>query len=268
MGPPQRPWRAGQPSDPDGLPHLRKADRDGVNRGGDDEHPVRRNGACTPAHTSVASDVPARWTPNLVANAAKLDLATGQLDPAFDPAINRGRVTDIALTHGRLIIAGTFQKRLAALDPDTGYLDLAITNPLPFTTRTEVFKFDVSPDGKHLVAFRDQQPLTDPADVDQLHRGRHPALGRRFRGRCLRPGPQPLARQPLRPGLSRPGRRRATRRWRGRPGDRQGTALESGVPQQMGGDQILPVDSGVWFVTDGKRFNQRYHYGIRFIPLP
>jgi hypothetical protein len=40
------------------------------------------------------------------------------------------------------------------------------------------------------------------------------------------------------------------------------------MPQQMGGYQILPVDGGVLFVTDGKRFNQRYRYGIRFVPLP
>jgi hypothetical protein len=40
------------------------------------------------------------------------------------------------------------------------------------------------------------------------------------------------------------------------------------MPQQSGGYQILPVEDGVWFVTDGTRFGGRYHRGIRFAPLP
>ena len=87
---------------------------------------------------------------------AKLNLATGQLDPRFKPPMKSGRVTDMELAHGRLIVAGTFKKKLTSLNPTTGkatgYLNVPITDPLPYTNRTEVFRFDVSPDGEHLVA--------------------------------------------------------------------------------------------------------------------
>ncbi|HYJ68143.1 MAG TPA: hypothetical protein VEX15_10845 [Nocardioidaceae bacterium] len=399
-------------------------------------------------HTTVASDIPARWTPNLVANAAvghpvafsiaqagdqmvvggrftavenssrttsyarsnvfafdadtgavsgfapsvngevwsvlgaggsvyiggefttvngqpraaiaKLDLATGQLDPTFRPAISRGRVTDMELTHGRLIIAGTFANKLTALNPDTGkatsYLDVAITNPLPFTTKTEVFKFDVSPDGQRLVAvgnftavngqgnwrifmlnLTDMSATVSPwiyphasrachaqmnpmyqmyvRDVDFApdssyfavastggHRinGEGPGLVlcdavARFNTADLAPTQpvwinytggdtlhsvaasgaavyvqghsrwldNPFGRDSAGPGaVERPGG--------GAVDPMTGKALpwNPGMPQQMGGYQILPVDGGVWFATDGKRFNQRYHLGIRFVPLP
>ena len=39
---------------------------------------------------------------------AKLNLATGQLDPLFTPALS-GRVSDMAMHNGRLIVAGTFR---------------------------------------------------------------------------------------------------------------------------------------------------------------
>jgi hypothetical protein len=87
---------------------------------------------------------------------AKLDLTTGQLDPTFQPKFSGGRVTDMALVHGQLIVAGTFQKKLASLNPTTGkatsYINVDVNTPLPFTNRAEVFRFDVSPDGQHLVA--------------------------------------------------------------------------------------------------------------------
>jgi hypothetical protein len=86
---------------------------------------------------------------------AKLNLLTGALDPNFRPPFTSSRVTDMELVDGRLIISGTFQKNLLALNPTTGrlttYINVAISGPLPFTTRTEVFRFDVSPDGANLV---------------------------------------------------------------------------------------------------------------------
>ena len=87
---------------------------------------------------------------------AKLDLATGQLDPGFNPPLPGGRVTDIELSGGRLYVAGTFRKRLLALDPVTGaassYLRTAVTGRLPNSNTGQVFKFDISPNGQHLVA--------------------------------------------------------------------------------------------------------------------
>lgn len=87
---------------------------------------------------------------------AKLNLATGQLDPTFKPPMTSGRVTDLELSHGQLIVGGSFRKKLMSLNPTTGkatgYLNVPITDPLPFTSRTEVFRFDVSPNGQRLVA--------------------------------------------------------------------------------------------------------------------
>ncbi len=86
---------------------------------------------------------------------AKLSLSTGQLDPKFKPVVPGGRVTDLELVDGRLIVSGAFTKKLVALDPltgkDTGYLTIPVTDPLQYTNRTEVFRFDVSTDGEHLV---------------------------------------------------------------------------------------------------------------------
>src|SRR3712207_300251 len=51
---------------------------------------------------------------------AKLDLVTGALDADFRPPVTGGRVTDLEVSGGRLYVAGTFGKRLVALDPSTG----------------------------------------------------------------------------------------------------------------------------------------------------
>ena len=86
----------------------------------------------------------------------KLDLATGTVDDTFVPALGRGRVTDLEIKDGRLYAAGSFPERLVALDPVTGaaspYLSTAVTGKLPSSNAAQVFKFDVSPDGRHLVA--------------------------------------------------------------------------------------------------------------------
>jgi hypothetical protein len=87
---------------------------------------------------------------------AKLNAITGALDPNFRPTFTGGRVTDIALVHGQLIVGGTFRRKLVALNPVTGrptnYINVSVAGPLPNTTLPEVFRFDVSPDGKKLVA--------------------------------------------------------------------------------------------------------------------
>ena len=54
-------------------------------------------------------------------------------------------------------MSGAFNKKLQAVNPDTGaaspyFNNVTFTDPLQYTTRTEVFRFDVSPDGQHLVA--------------------------------------------------------------------------------------------------------------------
>ncbi len=87
---------------------------------------------------------------------AKLDLATGQLDPSFRPTFTGRRISDIELRGDQLIVSGSVTPRLIALDPDTGkntkYLTQAIGGRLPNSDNAQVFKFDVSPDGQRLVA--------------------------------------------------------------------------------------------------------------------
>ena len=87
---------------------------------------------------------------------AKLSLATGELDTSFRPTFTGGRVSDIAMVNGQLIVSGTFQKRIVSLNPTTGkpttYLNHAVGGRLPNSNSAQVFHFDVSPDGQHLVA--------------------------------------------------------------------------------------------------------------------
>jgi hypothetical protein len=94
---------------------------------------------------------------------AKLSLATGELDPNFNPTYKGGKITDMAMYRGMLVISGAFTQRLKTLDPDTGkqlpYMSNVITGKLPNISNPpagsgsiQVFKFDISPDGQHLVA--------------------------------------------------------------------------------------------------------------------
>jgi hypothetical protein len=88
---------------------------------------------------------------------AKLDPVTGALDPAFQPKIKGARVSDIQLVDGRLILGGSFSKKLTALNPATGkstnYINASISGKLPLSTdKSEVFKFTVNPAGTRLVA--------------------------------------------------------------------------------------------------------------------
>jgi hypothetical protein len=87
----------------------------------------------------------------------KLDASTGAVDQTFKPVIKWGNVTEIRLVGGRLLIGGTFPKRLAALDPttgaDTGYLALGITGSIASNAgTTRVYRFAVNPAGDRLVA--------------------------------------------------------------------------------------------------------------------
>jgi hypothetical protein len=87
----------------------------------------------------------------------KLDPATGLVDPTFAPTITvGGNVTDLRMVAGRLITAGSYGKKLRALNPttgaDTGFLKVVISGKVPNATApVKVFKFAVSPDGSRLV---------------------------------------------------------------------------------------------------------------------
>lgn len=87
----------------------------------------------------------------------KLDAATGALDPTFNPNIRSGNITEIRLVGGRLIVGGTFPKKLAALNPttgtDTGYIALGVTGSVASNAgATRIYRFAVSPAGDRLVA--------------------------------------------------------------------------------------------------------------------
>jgi hypothetical protein len=90
---------------------------------------------------------------------AKLDPVTGAVDPTFDSPFGTGRVTEMRMVRGRLVVAGSFPRKLIALNPTTGngtqYIptDLEITGSVPLTNEnTNVFKFAVDPSQTHLVA--------------------------------------------------------------------------------------------------------------------
>jgi len=93
--------------------------------------------------------------PNLV----KIDLETGTADASFNaPSVGSGRVTEVRLVEGRLIVAGSFPRKLIALDPDTGtgtgYLRATIAGSVSGDDGppTEVYRFAVDPDRSRLVA--------------------------------------------------------------------------------------------------------------------
>jgi hypothetical protein len=87
----------------------------------------------------------------------KLDRRTGEVDPAFKPVITSGSVTEVRLVDGRLIIGGSFPKKLAALNPntgaDTGYIDLGISGSVASNAgKARIYRFAVNPAGTRLVA--------------------------------------------------------------------------------------------------------------------
>jgi hypothetical protein len=87
----------------------------------------------------------------------RVDSGTPEIDTAWRARGVRGRVQDLDLVGGRLVVAGAFKRRLVALDPatgrDTGYIDVAITGSVKLDGAgpTEVYRIAVSPDGSRLV---------------------------------------------------------------------------------------------------------------------
>jgi hypothetical protein len=91
----------------------------------------------------------------------RVTLATGARMPSFTAKINWGDVRAMSLRASRLYVAGTFSAinnvnrvALARLSAGTGAVDTAFDAKLtaPGLDRTRVEHFDVSPDGKKLVA--------------------------------------------------------------------------------------------------------------------
>lgn len=87
---------------------------------------------------------------------AKLDRTTGALDTSFVPPINTGRVTEIRLVNGRLLVSGSFGPKLIALDPTTGrntrYLNSISIAGSVDSKPGIIAKFAVNPQGTRLVA--------------------------------------------------------------------------------------------------------------------
>jgi len=92
---------------------------------------------------------------------ARLDIDTGEPVPGFDPGVIDAVVMDARLSGDRLFISGIFlkidgvtQEFLAELDPDTGALRDGIDldfEGIAWSGKTQVYKFDVTPDGTRMV---------------------------------------------------------------------------------------------------------------------
>jgi len=87
---------------------------------------------------------------------AKIDATTGAVDTSFNAALTSGNVTEGALVSGRLIISGTFPKKILAVNPasgtNTGYINVAVTGSVASNAGpVEVYRFAVNPAGTKLV---------------------------------------------------------------------------------------------------------------------
>jgi hypothetical protein len=88
----------------------------------------------------------------------KLNAVTGAVITAFNANLT-GSVTDMAYVKGRLILGGTFGKKLMAVNPTTGadtrYINIGISGQPdpenPNSGPTKVFRFAVNPAGTRLV---------------------------------------------------------------------------------------------------------------------
>ena len=86
----------------------------------------------------------------------KLNGSTGAVDPTFNAAFPSGKADEVRLVGGRLLVSGSFPKRLVALNPatgaDTGYVNVAISGSVASNAGpTEVYRFAVNPAGTRLV---------------------------------------------------------------------------------------------------------------------
>jgi hypothetical protein len=289
---------------------------------------------------------------------AKLSLATGELDPNFQPTFTGARVSDIDMVHGQLIVSGTFQKRIVSLNPNTGkptaYLNHVVGGRLPNSNSAQVFHFDVSPDGQHLIGVGNfltvdgaERPRVFMLDLSEtgstLSSWNYEPLGPKctsnranaqayvldvefspdsswfafasfgfmwqtgYKGLMLCDSVSRFETDNLNPSAptwinytggdslksvavtNQAVYVQGHSRWLDNPDGRDfagpgavdrpgGGAVhpETGMalpwnpemPQQAGGFDILATPTGVWFATDGIRFDGKYRRGIRFAPLP
>lgn len=87
----------------------------------------------------------------------RLDSRTPVIDATWSAQRVSAPVTDLDYVGGRLLVAGSFRKRLVALDPatgrDTGYLSLGISGTVKLNGAgpTQVYRIAVSPDGSRLI---------------------------------------------------------------------------------------------------------------------
>lgn len=87
----------------------------------------------------------------------KMDATTGAVDTAFNAGFGSGRVNELRLVNGRLIVGGSFPGKLVALDPttgaNTGYINVSVSGTLADNAgATDVYRFAVDPAGTRLVA--------------------------------------------------------------------------------------------------------------------
>jgi hypothetical protein len=85
----------------------------------------------------------------------KLNPTTGVVDTAFNAGLN-STVREAAVVNGRLIISGTFSKRVQAVNlttgADTGYINIPFSGSVSSNAGpTEVYRFAVDPAGTRLV---------------------------------------------------------------------------------------------------------------------
>lgn len=88
---------------------------------------------------------------------AKVDADSGKVDQSFRFSVGGGIIKDIQMCDGKLYVAGTFSKRLIAVDPqtgaDTGKINLNISGTLGAAAgETRVDKFSINPQCSDLVA--------------------------------------------------------------------------------------------------------------------